>query len=106
MIDLVWKTDRERRPEEKDWPAHVFTMDVDRLGYLGVDKEGNLYWDGKLVEVRKLISFSGWQVIFGVAGLAIAGIGAGSAAVSAYVDLQTITQATPPSKANTPPFVE
>jgi hypothetical protein len=41
---------------------------------LGVDRHGNLYWDGKPVEVRHF-SLTGWQVFWAsvIAGFAAAG---------------------------------
>lgn len=53
--------DRERWPIEESWPSHVWGMDVDRLGHLGYDSDGNLYWDGKPIEIRRPLSLSWWQ---------------------------------------------
>ncbi len=42
---------------------------------LGFDKDGNFYWDGKPVEVRRTFSLTRWQKVgaFIVAAAAIAG---------------------------------
>jgi hypothetical protein len=43
---------RARYDYETDWPDDVWSIGLDRLDLLGVDLEGDLYWNGKRVEVR------------------------------------------------------
>ncbi len=82
-----WETDRERWPIEEAWPAHVSSIGMDRLDYLGIDRDGNLYWDGKRVEVRRPLSLTFWQragaVVISVSAL----VAAAAAAISAYADI-------------------
>ncbi|MEA3538772.1 hypothetical protein [Sphingosinicella sp.] len=58
---------------------------------MGVGDDGDLYWDGKPVQVGKRIDLTVWQIIYGVAALVIAAIAAGSAAISALVDLRGLS---------------
>jgi len=51
----------------------VRTIGQDELDCLGVDRSGNLYWDGKSIEVRHF-SLTFWQ-----------GVGAVTVAVSAAI---------------------
>jgi hypothetical protein len=44
------------------WPPGVRTIGQDELDCLGVDRRGNLYWDGKPVEVRHF-SLTLWQKV-------------------------------------------
>jgi hypothetical protein len=57
------------------WPPGVRTISMDQeMDCLGVDRHGNLYWDGKPVEVRHF-SLTGWQAFWAsvIAGFAAAG---------------------------------
>lgn len=48
----------------KGWPPGVRSIDFENLALFGVDGEGGLYFDGKKVEVRKVISLTKCQAIF------------------------------------------
>lgn len=74
-------------PSKPHWPEKVKPIGLDGLEYLGVDRDGQLYWDGKLVDVGRRIDLSRWQIAFGVASLVAASIASGSAAISAWADL-------------------
>jgi hypothetical protein len=81
---------RARKEWEKSWPSDVWTIGVDRLDLLGVDEEGNLYWDGKPIEIRRPLSLTAWQRIGAVVLAVSALVAAGAAVVSAYADLMSI----------------
>lgn len=44
-----------------DWPNDVKAISVKGLTLFGLDKELNLYWDGKLIEIKKPLILTGWQ---------------------------------------------
>ena len=79
----LWTATTER------WPPGVRTISLDKeMDCLGVDRHGNLYWDGKPVEVRRF-SLTRWQAFWAgvVAAFAIAGsIGAFAQGWAAYHD--------------------
>lgn len=77
---------RERWEVEKDWPVHVWAIGLDRLDYLGVDRDGNLYWDGERVEVRKPLSLTFWQKVGAVTVTLSTIVAAGAAVASALAD--------------------
>jgi hypothetical protein len=85
-----FQTNRERREIEKDWPPHVWSVGLDRLDYLGVDSAGNLYWDGKRVEIRRPLSLSLWQKIGAVLLAASAVTGAVATGISAWADWHSL----------------
>lgn len=85
-------TDRKPSPATgaeplQGWPNDVRPISLETLGFLGVDPEGNLYWDGKRLEVRQSLTLSLWQKAW--AGLigASAIAGAVATAFSAYADI-------------------
>ncbi|MFC3440760.1 hypothetical protein ACFOKF_06020 [Sphingobium rhizovicinum] len=78
---------RERYDFEKAWPDTVWSIGINRLDLLGVDDDGNLYWNGKPIEVRKSVALSLWQRVGAISVTLSAIVGAGAAAVSAYADL-------------------
>lgn len=86
-IDPKRQPDRPRLPYEKNWPDDVWSVGLHRIDLLGVDDDGNLYWNGKRIEVRRPLSLSFWQKTGAVAVTISAVVGAGAAAVSAYADL-------------------
>jgi hypothetical protein len=63
-----WTANKER------WPPGVRAIGMEEMDCLGVDRRGNLYWDGKPVEVRRF-SLTGWQAFVAtvIAGFAAAG---------------------------------
>jgi hypothetical protein len=70
------------------WPAGVREIGRDELNCLGIDRHGNLYWDGKPIEVRHFW-LTRWQkvgaVIIAVSVL-IGAIGAAAQGWVAYED--------------------
>jgi hypothetical protein len=81
---------RQRREYEKAWPDDVWCIGLDRLDLLGVDSRGELYWDGKAIEVRRPLSLSWWQRVGAVIIAGSALVGASAAAVSAYAAFEAI----------------
>ncbi|API58361.1 hypothetical protein BSL82_02765 [Tardibacter chloracetimidivorans] len=82
-----WKNpDRERSELEKGWPPHVWGIGLDRLGYLGVDQDANLYWDGKPIEISRQVDLKFWQKVGAVLVTISAIVGAGAAVASAIAD--------------------
>lgn len=61
-------SDIEKKFNEKKarWPSHVMELDIGSLLLLGVDSKGNLYWDGKPIEVRKTFDLRWWQIVLAV----------------------------------------
>lgn len=82
--------DRERYESEKDWPPHVWCIGLDRLDLLGVDDEGDLYWDGKRVEVRKRLNLTMWQRVGAVVIAGSTLVAAAAAVASAIADWKAL----------------
>jgi hypothetical protein len=40
----------------ESWPEGVYTVSIDGLDHLGVDKEGLIYWDGRLIKMARKIT--------------------------------------------------
>jgi hypothetical protein len=76
----LWKANKQ------NWPAGVREIGMEETDCLGVDRRGNLYWDGKPVEVRHFW-LTRWQkvgvVIIAISAL-IGGIGAAALGWVAY----------------------
>lgn len=77
------------RSGPSNWPDNVRPIDMDSLGRLGIDEKHRLYWEGEPLEISKPLSFTRWQIAFGVAGLILTAIGVAAASVSAWADVQT-----------------
>ncbi|MGO8401343.1 hypothetical protein ACC783_23725 [Rhizobium ruizarguesonis] len=45
------------------WPDGVRTVGIDELGNLGIDREGVLYWNGRVITIEKRFRLSFWQMI-------------------------------------------
>lgn len=45
------------------WPATVKKITVTDLARLGIDAEQQLFWDGKPVEIRRMLSLTRFQKI-------------------------------------------
>lgn len=57
---------REVPPSAKDpadWPDGVRSLTIDETELLGVDREGVLYWNGRVVTIQKTLTLSLWQKI-------------------------------------------
>ena len=73
------------RANKESWPAGVRTIGLDVEGdCLGIDRRGNLYWDGKPVEVRHFW-LTRWQKVGAVIIVVSALIGAIGAAAQGWV---------------------
>ncbi|GAB5507594.1 MAG: hypothetical protein Rhirs2KO_27570 [Rhizobiaceae bacterium] len=59
------------RPNKAKWPNTIRSVGIDELDNLGVDRVGNLFWDGKPIEVRRLLLTRGQRI----AAISIALIG-------------------------------
>jgi hypothetical protein len=66
------------------WPEGVYTISMDSLDHLGVDKEGTLYWDGALIKTTRKITLDTKEFVLAcfVAGATI--IGAAATVVQAW----------------------
>ena len=57
-----------RDPE--NWPAGVEQIGLEDLGRLGINKDDQLFWDGRRIEVRQSLALTTFQkVIAGAAAL-------------------------------------
>ena len=67
-------------PPKAHWPQNVRSISVEGLDNLGISDNGELYWDGKRLEVEKKVTLNLWQNM-------LAAITAGSALVVAVVSV-------------------
>jgi hypothetical protein len=68
-------------------PDGVKPISLEGLNYIGVNNDGDLYWrDTRVMTHKKEFRLSFWQTVGAVFTIIAAIVGAGSAAVSAYVD--------------------
>ena len=77
------------RPNKQAWPPGVRSIGIiDEIDCMGVDRWGNLYWDGKALEVKQMVLvLTRWQKFWAavVAVFAVlAGIGSCTQAVISY----------------------
>lgn len=63
---------------EENWPNHIRSLGVDELANLGIDKNGRVYWSGKLVTIQKTITLSRFQKV----GAFVVGIAAVAASLA------------------------
>lgn len=56
-----------RKADASTWPAGVRGIGQDELDALGVDANAQLYWHGKLVEIRRPVVLSMWQKMGAIA---------------------------------------
>jgi hypothetical protein len=49
----------DERPS--DWPADIRAISLDGVSLFGLDKNHRLYWDGRLIEMRRTLAFTFWQ---------------------------------------------
>jgi len=83
-------------PTPDGWPKGVRPISQTGLRHLGVGDDGQLYWDNSPVQVGRKIDLTWPQIIFGILSLLVAAVGAGAAAISAYVDWESL-HARPPA---------
>jgi hypothetical protein len=78
----LWKANKER------WPPEVRKIAMEEQDCLGIDRRGNLYWDGKPIEVRYFgLTLTRWQQVGAAIVVVSALIGAiGVAGWVAYDD--------------------
>jgi hypothetical protein len=44
-----------------DWPPEVERISLEDLGRLGINAQQELFWDGRRVEIRRRLTFTGFQ---------------------------------------------
>lgn len=49
-----------------DWPADVKPISGEGLLLLGIGRDNKLYWDGKEIEVRRVLKLGRGQAFFGI----------------------------------------
>jgi hypothetical protein len=82
----LWNANKEK------WPPGVREIAVEEQDCLGIDRYGNLYWDGKAVEARHLwlsLLLTRWQqvgAVIVVISVLIGAIGAATQGWVAYED--------------------
>jgi hypothetical protein len=52
-----------KSPDPASWPTGIRQIAIDEAGALGVDANGDLYWHGKQVEIKRPLVLSWWQKI-------------------------------------------
>jgi hypothetical protein len=72
------------RANKAAWEPGVRTVGLEELDCLGIDRKGNLYWDGKPVEVRH-VWLTRWQKVGAVVIAVSAIVGAIGAATQGWV---------------------
>jgi hypothetical protein len=78
----LWKANKEL------WPPGVREIAMEEQDCLGIDRYGNLYWDGRPIEVRHILLTrrqAVWAVIIAISAL-IGAIGAATQGLVAYAD--------------------
>jgi hypothetical protein len=43
------------------WPAGVEPISLEDLGRLGINPQNELFWDGRTIEIRRRLTFTGFQ---------------------------------------------
>jgi hypothetical protein len=76
----LWKANKER------WPPGVREIAMEEQDCLGIDRYGNLYWDGRPIEVRYFwLLLTRWQQVGAVIVVVSALLGAISAVTLGWV---------------------
>ena len=76
----LWKANKER------WPPGVREIAMEEQDCLGIDRYGNLYWDGRPIEVRYFwLTLTRWQQVGAVIVVVSALLGAIGAATQGWV---------------------
>jgi hypothetical protein len=77
-----------------DWPKNVRPLTFNGISLLGTDENGVLYWDGKIVEVKKHLYLTKIQSLGAVITVFAAFIGAivGIVEILKYLGFQTAEQ--------------
>ena len=69
------------------WPDSVKSISMNGLSLLGLDPDMNLYWDGRLVEVKKPFSLTFWQKVGAILTVLSAVVVASMTCVSVYLEI-------------------
>lgn len=56
-----------RLPDQSRWPPGIRSIGLDEVDALGMDANGELYWHGKLVELKKPLKLTRWQSVAAIA---------------------------------------
>lgn len=70
------KTAPIRKPEPAKWPPGVRAITADEFEAIGVDHQGDLYWHGKHVQVRRPLVLNFWHSLLAT-GTALSAIALG-----------------------------
>lgn len=54
--DQLRKAMAARGSGPKEWPSHVRPISLTGVNFLGLDDNGQLYWDGKLIKTEVRLS--------------------------------------------------
>ena len=68
----------------ESWPEGVYTVSIDGLDHLGVDKDGLIYWDGRLIKMARKITLDTQERFLAWTVAAATVIAAGATVVQAY----------------------
>jgi hypothetical protein len=49
-----------------EWPAGVQPISLEGLALIGVDADNQLYWDGKVIEIRRSLRLTWWQAALAI----------------------------------------
>ena len=63
-----------KRADPSKWPKGVRVLGINEQDNLGIDDQGQLYWDGRPVVVSRGIDLTFWQKVAAFAGVISAGI--------------------------------
>ncbi len=58
--------EKQLKSDMAKWPSVVKAISIDMMAYIGLDDNGNLYWNGKPIEVRKTFDLKWWQVLLAI----------------------------------------
>lgn len=85
MSETDWRIREEelrsvppRQADRSTWPKNVRPVGLDEMDALGVDENGQLYWHGKSVVIRKieLRSWELWLAAMATVGTLLSGLAA------------------------------
>jgi len=71
------------------WPPGVRELGVDDLKRLGIDRNHQIYWDGRLIEIRRSIVLTGFQKIIALI-VTVVGVLAGLSTIATGVNNASI----------------
>lgn len=76
-----------RPPNLSTWPKGIRSISLEEAGALGVDAKGELYWQGKPVEIRRPLDLTVgqfWLAVIVAVATAFAAVGAVAQGFAAY----------------------